>query len=384
MKKFTCILLLSFQTFICNADTDSLKLFFNAFGSALNTETEKVYSVKYTFKPLTLKEQWKTNSLLKVYPSNKEDSLRNFYTVFNDTLGYYYFNKSLFFFNQKEKSVGELVLKDSFVKYIKARKDVFFPPLVTNYNALQYYPMENQTIIIHKDSLYYRGTDSLEDKSYYVKTIILKDDPFITIDYKEELFDSISQLIQLISYDVKEVPNASQELFPKTLSNNLEQIFPGYWNKIYNLYPERPARKIKEGSNALEWKGLLPNGDTLHSSQIKSRYLVLDFWYMNCYWCWKAIDELSKFYATADTSTIQILGVNSYDLNHKKESLKVFHDRRGNYPVVFDIDKTISKDFEVIGYPTIFLIDTKTNKIILCEDGYKEGLAERLEKLIKY
>ncbi len=382
MKKFTCILLLSFQTFICKADTDSLKLFFNAFGSALNTETEKVYSVKSVFIPMLNKAPFITTGLLKIYPSNNPDSLHNFYTLFNDTLGYYYYNKSIYFFNQKEKSVGELYLDETKVNYVKSRKDIFFLPLVANYNALRSSPMENQTIIIHKDSLYYRGTDSLEDKSYYIKTIILKDDPFITIDYKEELFDSTSQLIQLKSYDINELSNISQTIFPKSLSNNIEQMFPGYLNKLYDLRSSHQVRNVKEGSIYIEWKGLLQNGDTIYSTQIKSRYIVLDFWYINCYWCWKAIDELKKFYSDADTSLVQVFGINPYDLSQKDKAFKTFIDKGGNYPIVYDYDKRIIKEYEVYGFPNIFLIDTKTNKIILYEAAYKEGLAERLEKLI--
>lgn len=371
----------------CRADIDSLKLFFNTFNSTLNTKTGRIFTIKSSFKPFTLTDPLINNSLIKVYNSSRNDSINDFYILSNDTLGYFYHNKSLFFFELNNKSVGEVILDDSYVKYLKKqRRDILFFPLVANYSAINFKPMQKQTVIIEKDSLYYRGVDKVDDSSCFVRTVILKKVPSLTITYKEEFTDSVSNIIQLKQYDVNEVGNSSQTLFPQKLSKKLEQMFPDFWIRVFDTRPERQVRNIKEGSCYIEWTGVSSNGDTINSSQIKCRYLIMDFWYMHCYWCWKAIDELSKFNSSIDTNYIQIIGINPFDIDHKAEALKLFKDKGGNYPIVYDhnydYNKKIIKDYEVHGYPTIFVIDLKNNEIIFCEEGYKEGLYDRLKNLI--
>ena len=80
------------------------------------------------------------------------------------------------------------------------------------------------------------------------------------------------------------------------------------------------------------------------------------------------------------TFRLKMIGINPYNKNDDDIAKNV--SKQGfNYPILTD-GKNTAKDYHVMYYPTIYLID-KAGKIIFSQVGYGKGSEDELEEIIK-
>ncbi len=145
-------------------------------------------------------------------------------------------------------------------------------------------------------------------------------------------------------------------------------------------YKERQIEVLDSGASAP-----LLVGVNLHNSErdtigFKGNYTLLDFWYMGCMPCIKAIPEIQKL---ADKySFLKVYGVNCFDTAKERiEQLPKFRASNNmRYPVLLT-DKQTTRNFKVDVWPTIYLIN-KEGIVIYSEIGKPENF-DRLESILK-
>ncbi len=135
---------------------------------------------------------------------------------------------------------------------------------------------------------------------------------------------------------------------------------------------------MNEGDSAPLFKGtFLSKGDEFDlSDYIGKNVIILDFWYMHCPPCVRAMPMLSEFYDQYKDKGLKIFGVNSVDNKPAKmDRLKKFLGKREvSYDIIM-IDSSVDRMYKVMGYPTMYLIG-KDGKIAKIEIGFSENQFE--------
>jgi thiol-disulfide isomerase/thioredoxin len=154
-------------------------------------------------------------------------------------------------------------------------------------------------------------------------------------------------------------------------------------------YVPRKEKKLADGEVAPQFTCIHFPDTTSNSmlSDYRGKIVILDFWYIGCYWCIKAfpaLEEISKKYADKD---VVVLGINSVDRFATSKKLSDFFKHN---PITYSIllaDHGVDNAYHVNGYPSMYIID-KTGKIADVEVGYdpelKNILSAKLDKLLKY
>lgn len=110
------------------------------------------------------------------------------------------------------------------------------------------------------------------------------------------------------------------------------------------------------------------NGNPLTLSSLQGKYVILDFWGSWCSWCIKGIPDMKKYYEKY-AGKFEILGIDCGDSEQawknavKKHGIPWLH--------VYNPDSsTLTKDYNITGFPTKIIIDPKgnINKVIVGED----------------
>ena len=138
------------------------------------------------------------------------------------------------------------------------------------------------------------------------------------------------------------------------------------------------------GLQAPEVIGPALDGSTVRLSQLRGRYVVLNFFASWCVPCAREHDDLVRFQeAHRDAGDATVLSV-TYD-DELEDAKRFFERRGGDWPVVADERGKVSLDFGVRGPPESFLIspDGVVLTRIIGEVQYEglESLIEQAEAL---
>lgn len=154
-------------------------------------------------------------------------------------------------------------------------------------------------------------------------------------------------------------------------------------NSIVLYYDKRqkykPNKKLKNGTVAPPLKGKTLDGKDFDLDNYKGKVVVLDFWYIGCYFCVKALPGLEELYQEYDSSEVVIIGINPYD---KVDNISAFLNKRNiSFPTI-SVDIDIEKAYGIAGYPELYVID-KNGKIASFKQGYIDTWYSSHTKTIK-
>jgi len=185
------------------------------------------------------------------------------------------------------------------------------------------------------------------------------------------------------------------------ISANLLEVYASDWDKekISQLYQNLSSemkntsygknikdfltlnKEIKIGGQFADFSQANTNGKMIKLSDIKAKYILLEFWGSWCGPCREENPNLVKTHATYKNKGFEILGVAAD--NNKEQWLKAIKEDKLPWENVCDLkgDKNVAAlIYGINAYPTNFLIDEKG--IIIAKNLRGENLAKKLAELL--
>ena len=120
------------------------------------------------------------------------------------------------------------------------------------------------------------------------------------------------------------------------------------------------------------------NGNDLSLSDLRGKYVILDFWGSWCGWCIKGFPDMKKYYEKY-SDKFEILGIDCNDTEDKWKDAVAKHELPWKH-VYNPRTSTVTKQYAITGYPTKIVVgpDGKIVRTIVGEDPkfyeYLDGL----------
>ena len=221
----------------------------------------------------------------------------------------------------------------------------------------------------------YGSIEVLESQFYdYIHPDILD-----TITFRYEEFRKKSDQQKVIEYNLKD------SLWKENFLDSIMKI--AVIKKDHSVETAHTNEEIDTFKYMPTWRLPLLSGDTLYSDTIKSRFLLIDMWYISCFPCRLAMNELSKIDTLFDKSLVKFVSINVADKDSAKMMLVVnkigfeseilcTHDNR--------IDTLLSQAMgNCYGHPQLYMVDMRTKQVIWRSCGYFEGFTKEIEAILR-
>jgi peroxiredoxin len=145
-----------------------------------------------------------------------------------------------------------------------------------------------------------------------------------------------------------------------------------------------PPPKILIAEGALFPEFTLPDldGQEFRSADVRTGILLLDFWYLSCAPCVKAMPGIEKLYQKYGQKGLTVLGINPAD--KKTATLKTFLQNKNiHYNSLLDTNYSLTNTLGIGAFPTLLLVDARTRKVLYASEGWSEQKIDKLSKIIE-
>lgn len=224
-------------------------------------------------------------------------------------------------------------------------------------------------------------------------TFKFKDSPPIEKQQKTLFFDPYDHLKSIIfsvkfqkswQYNEWHFSNEKYDVITdKELRSEFENLRKKYTLEDYKKPDTQAMKPLQNGVKAPEFNGVsFQKNVSIHLKDYKNKFVLIDFWYKNCFPCIEAIASLVKIRNKYSPDDLVILGLNPFDSKEKdKEKLKEFiQTNKMNYPTVF-VDKDVVDAYNVKAYPTFYIINDK-GEIVYSKVGQSKMNEKELDSLL--
>jgi peroxiredoxin len=122
------------------------------------------------------------------------------------------------------------------------------------------------------------------------------------------------------------------------------------------------------------------NGKEVSLSDFKGKKVYLNFWATWCDPCKSEMPDIEKLYNETKDSDLVILAVN---LGESKSQTKSFiDDNKYTFPILLDLDQSVSNQYNIIAIPTSFFIDKEGNIVKMIKGGITiDEMKDNINKL---
>ena len=142
-------------------------------------------------------------------------------------------------------------------------------------------------------------------------------------------------------------------------------------------FAAEPLTRVKSaGSEALVDFTLSDlNGRTVSSADFKGKAVIMFFWATWCPYCRVEIPVLAKKYNEIKGNNIELLAI---DIGEKADKVAKFMSQaKAEFPVLLDTDSRVANSYNLLGIPTIILINSR-GEITFQGNDLPEDYLERL------
>jgi peroxiredoxin len=115
------------------------------------------------------------------------------------------------------------------------------------------------------------------------------------------------------------------------------------------------------------------NGNNLKLSEYRGEVVLINFWASWCGPCRQEMPVLEELHNRYKSLGFTVLGVNVEE--DPRQARKLIQDMAVSFPVLFDTQSIVSKQYDVVAMPSSVLVDRSGNLRYL-HKGYKPGLEE--------
>jgi peroxiredoxin len=151
----------------------------------------------------------------------------------------------------------------------------------------------------------------------------------------------------------------------KTKSSNTEEDTPVMiedenWDGMAVAYPDGESVTASASVNkpAPDFTLDTLSGETLKLSDLRGKYVFLNFWATWCTYCIDEMPAMQKFYEN-NKDEVVIIGLNATGTETSVDKVQKFVDELGvTFPIVLDKDlDVLYNDYQALALPTTFFID---------------------------
>jgi peroxiredoxin len=121
-------------------------------------------------------------------------------------------------------------------------------------------------------------------------------------------------------------------------------------------------------------------GENLRLSEYRGDVVLINFWASWCGPCRQEMPALSELHDKYHALGFTVLGVNVESDSGKAR--KLLQELPVSFPVVFDDDSVVSKQYDVVAMPSTVLVDRDGNMRYL-HKGYKPGLEDVYQQQVR-
>jgi len=161
--------------------------------------------------------------------------------------------------------------------------------------------------------------------------------------------------------------------------DSLKKVFR-YKYKDYENPEVFSDSTLKAGTVPPMWTLKNSRGEDVSLAKQKNNLTLIDFFYNGCIPCLSAIPQIifiQKKYA----DKLTVYGINP--VNKNDDVFQEYLNRNNiDYEILFDEKRKVASQYHVTGYPTLFLIDNKANKIIYVHRGFDDKMKNELDEKI--
>ena len=115
------------------------------------------------------------------------------------------------------------------------------------------------------------------------------------------------------------------------------------------------------------------SGENIRLSELRGEVVLINFWASWCGPCRQEMPILSELHDRYQAMGFTVLGVNVEE--NSDAARRLLQDMPVNFPVLFDNDSSVSKQYDVAAMPSTVLVDRDGNMRYL-HKGYKRGLED--------
>ncbi|MEK4439316.1 peroxiredoxin family protein [Paenibacillus sp. FSL K6-2862] len=135
---------------------------------------------------------------------------------------------------------------------------------------------------------------------------------------------------------------------------------PGDTTQMTEPVLENFETGIQKGQLAPDFTVKDLQGNQVKLSDFKGKRVLLNFWATWCPPCRVEMPHMQKFFDDNQSENVVILGVNMTQTEKNKDDIQTFvDDEHLTFPIVLDEDGEVLQTYQVIAYPTTYLLDSE-------------------------
>ena len=316
-----------------------------------------------------------------------DDSLASFITFYDSWFQYFFNNEFCGLSNdssiicETRDTIQKLTNNDLLGSGMRVfRSFIKYPPFKISEENIQYYSLGESVINnIPCHRIFY--VRSYEEAKYDSTSFDFSKKDYTFLQFKDVLFENESQDLQIKLFD--SISYKSSETMD--LLSIRDSITKGKSIKYYDPYAAEEANVSDTSAFLPSYELVDLNKKPFSIASLKTKYALVDFSYTSCFYCIKSIPSMKKIYDHFGKQ-ISMIMFNPNDIDRKNYSDSVFRSRGLNYPIYFFDRKNSKLKLMVNAFPTVYLIELSTMKILERYVGYTEELEKKitddLEKLV--
>lgn len=141
-----------------------------------------------------------------------------------------------------------------------------------------------------------------------------------------------------------------------------------------------PAVAAKIGEMAPNFTLRADTGKNLRLSEYRGEVVMINFWATWCGPCRQEMPVLNELYQRYRPVGFTLLGVNIDD--HSASASKMARRLGVAYPILFDVEKVVSRLYDINAMPTTVMVD-RDGKVRYLHRGYLPGFESKYQKQIR-
>ncbi|HYH15938.1 MAG TPA: TlpA disulfide reductase family protein [Flavisolibacter sp.] len=232
-------------------------------------------------------------------------------------------------------------------------KTVYVPAIAAINQKIQdfFVHQYNPTFIKYNGQLTDSTTSRFENVRSQLRENRFQEMQYYILKYPDSYVAMWKQLEDILSYGYKAKLEEGYHLFSEKIKQSpLGQAVAEVLKEVKGLTPGNSFPNLTVSNIDLKPVQL--------KSNLKGRYILIDFWYSNCFPCIEQFPDLKGLYQKYSRDQFEILfvSIDKYkDLPHWK---KIIAKYELPFPQFVDIDgKLVSSQLNIIKYPSNFLLD---------------------------